>query len=200
LAALFGFRGPYAGGISQQGGSASNTTSIVIARNTLFPQTKLEGNGSRKFVLFTSAHGHYSLEKAAIMCGFGSRSVLSVPVDEYGQMKPRALEEAIVEAKNEGFTPFYVNATAGTTVLGSYDPFDAVADVCQRHKLWMHVDGSWGGSAIFSANQRWKLQGVERANSLAHNPHKMLGAPLTCSFLLGPDLRIFHAANTLKAE
>lgn len=199
LASLFGLTGPHAGGISVQGGSASNTTSIVIARNNLFPSTKTDGYGDRRFVLFTSAHGHYSIEKAAQMLGFGSRAVWSVPVDKQGRMIPSELERLIQQAKDEGRTPFYVNATAGTTVLGSFDPFEEIAAICKKHNLWFHVDGSWGGSFVFSRNQRHKLAGAEKANSIAINPHKMLGVPVTCSFLLGADIRQFHRANTLPA-
>lgn len=199
LASLFGLNGRYAGGISVQGGSASNTTSIVIARNTLFPATKEDGNGGYRFVLFTSAHGHYSIEKAAQMLGLGSRSVWSVPVDKTGTMLPEELEKLIEKAKSEGRTPFYVNATAGTTVMGSFDPFDKIAAICKKHKLWLHVDGSWGGSFIFSDRQRHKLAGAEKANSIGINPHKMLGVPVTCSFLLAADIRQFHRANTLPA-
>jgi glutamate decarboxylase len=110
------------------------------------------------------------------------------------------LEAAVIRAKEEGYTPFYVNAGAGTTVLGSYDPFHEIADVCARHNLWFHVDGSWGGSVIFSDTYKHKLSGVERADSVTVNPHKMLGVPLTCSFLLTPDIRRFHAATSLKAD
>lgn len=199
MAELFGFKGTYAGGVSQPGGSAANMSSIVIARNNLFPETKSEGYGDKKFVLFTSAHGHYSLEKAAQIMGFGSNSVVGVPVDERGCMKPAALDAAIEKAKQDGKTPFYVNATAGTTVLGSFDPLPDVADICQKHKLWLHVDGSWGGPVIFSEKQKHKLKGVERANSIALCPHKMMGVPLTCTFLLGQDLRQFHKGMTLPA-
>lgn len=200
LAELFGFTGPHAGGISQPGGSASNSTSIIIARNTLFPETKTDGYGGRRFVLFTSDHGHYSLEKAAQMFGFGSKAVKPIPVDSYGQMIPSLLEKAIEEAKTSGEIPFYVNATAGTTVLGSYDPIDQIADICQKHHLWLHVDGSWGGPVVFSEKLRQnRLKGVERADSVGITPHKMLGVPMTCSFLVGKDIRQFHAANTLPA-
>lgn len=138
----------------------------------------------------------------------GASNVVTVPVDSDGRMIPSALREAIAQAESSGGTPLYVNATAGTTVHGSYDPFDAIADVCaggppgaQRRRLWLHVDGAWGGSAVFSARQRARgqLWGVERADSVAVNPHKMLNVPLTCSFLLTPDLRVFHRANTLPA-
>lgn len=199
LAKLFGFDGPHAGGISVQGGSASNTTALVLARNTLYPETKTHGNASHTFILFTSAHGHYSLEKAAQQCGLGSNNVCSVPVDAEGRMEPSALESLVLEAKAAGKTPLFVNATAGTTVLGSYDPFHAVAEICKRHNLWLHVDASWGGPVIFSEKRKARISGVEKANSLAINPHKMMGVPITCSFLLGPDIRVFHRANTLPA-
>lgn len=199
LARLFGLNGPRAGGITVQGGSASNTTSIVVARNNLYPTTKEEGNQGYSFVLFTSAHGHYSVEKAAQMLGFGSKAVWSVPVDKQGRMIPYELEKLVEKAKSEGRTPFYVNATAGTTVMGSFDPFHDIAAICQKHNLWFHVDGSWGGSFVFSRKQRAKLSGVERADSITVNPHKMLGVPVTCSFLLSADLKQFHRANTLPA-
>ncbi|KAL4946137.1 hypothetical protein BDV06DRAFT_208958 [Aspergillus oleicola] len=199
LAALFGLNGPRAGGISVQGGSASNTTSIVIARNNLYPSTKTDGNGDYKFVLFTSAHGHYSIEKAAQMLGLGSSSVWAVPIDKEGRMIPSELEKLVQKALDENRTPFYVNATAGTTVMGSFDPFNEIAAICKKYNLWFHIDGSWGGSFAFSQRQRHKLAGSEKANSIAINPHKMLGVPVTCSFLLASDLRQFHRANTLPA-
>ena len=201
LANLFGLAGPHAGGFSVQGGSASNTTSIVVARNTLYPETKEHGNGAggRKLVLFTSAYGHYSIEKAAQMLGFGSTAVVSVPVDADGRMMPSELDSLVKKAKSEGKTPFYVNATAGTTVLGSYDPFEAISDICKAQNLWLHIDASWGGPAIFSSTHKHKLDGSDRADSIAMNPHKMMAVPLTCSFLLGADMRKFHKANTLPA-
>ncbi|KAL8709282.1 MAG: hypothetical protein Q9225_007473, partial [Loekoesia sp. 1 TL-2023] len=116
-------------------------------------------------------------------------------------MDPSALESLIAQAKEEGKTPFYVNATAGTTVLGSYDPIRAISKICREHHLWLHIDASWGGPAIFSPDlARERLDGTHLADSIAINPHKMMGVPLTCSFLLGADLRQFHAANTLPAS
>ncbi|KAL8725931.1 MAG: hypothetical protein Q9166_007059 [cf. Caloplaca sp. 2 TL-2023] len=203
LASLFGLTGPHAGGISVQGGSASNTTSIVVARNTLFPETKTQGinASSRSLILFTSVHGHYSIEKAAQMLGFGSEAVWSVPTDSSGRMNPSTLESLISKAKAESKTPFYVNATAGTTVLGSYDPIRRISKICRENKLWLHVDASWGGPAIFSPDlAKEKLDGSHLVDSIAINPHKMMGVPVTCSFLLGADLRQFHAANTLPAS
>lgn len=156
---------------------------MIIAKNTLFPETKIRGNGDKKFVVFTSTHGHYSVEKAAILLGFGSDAVWQINVDKQGRM----------------IAAFYVNAGAGTTVQGSYDPFEEIADICQRHRLWFHVDASWGGAVVFSENQKWRMKGAHRADSLTVNPHKMLGVPVTCSFLLTPDRRRFHRATSLKA-
>jgi glutamate decarboxylase len=201
LARLFGFNGPSAGGFTCPGGSGSNLTSLVIARNYLFPACKTGGNAAAPspFVLFTSAHGHYSVEKAATICGMGSSAVWTVPVDAQGRMDPAALRTLVERARAEGRTPLYVNATAGTTVLGSYDPIEEIAAVCREYNLWLHVDASWGGPAIFSRHHRHKLAGAHLANSLTVNPHKMMNVPVTCSFLLGPDTAVFHRANTLPA-
>lgn len=176
----------------------------MIARNTLYPSTKTDGIQGKKFILFTSAHGHYSLEKAAQMFGFGSSNVRSVPVNESGQLRPDALDAAITKAVEDGETPFYVNATAGTTVLGSYDNVGAIADVLAKHKettpIWLHVDGSWGGPVVFSKKHApSKLPGIEKADSIGVTPHKMLSVPMTCSFLLCKDMRQCQKAMTLPA-
>ncbi|KAI0432469.1 glutamate decarboxylase [Xylaria sp. FL1042] len=199
LASLFGLTGPRAGGVTCQGGSSSNLTSLIVARNTLYPTTKTAGNGGFVFALFTGAHGHYSVEKAATTAGMGSQNVITVPVDREGRMIPLALRDAVLDAEEKGMTPLYVNATAGTTVLGSFDAFHEIADVCADFGIWMHVDASWGGPVAFSAAQRHKLAGVERADTITVNPHKMMNVPVTCSFLLTRDLAVFHRANTLPA-
>ncbi len=129
----------------------------------------------------------------------GSSAVWPVPVDPTGRMIPSALGDLVVKAKSAGKTPLYVNCTAGTTVMGSFDPFREISAICKDHGLWMHVDASWGGPVVFSRKEEHKLDGVGLANSLTVNPHKMMNVPMTCSFLLGPDLAIFQKANTLPA-
>jgi glutamate decarboxylase len=171
----------------------------VVARNTLYPDCKTEGNAKYDFVVFTSAHGHYSVEKSAMICGMGSSSVWKVPVDSSGSMQADALRELVIRAKKQGKTPFYVNTTAGSTVRGSYDPFKEISRICKEFGLWMHIDASWGGPVVFSAQQRWKVEGSHLADSITINPHKMLNAPTTCSFLLGPDMSIFNKANSTAA-
>lgn len=199
LAVRFGFTGPQAGGVTCQGGSSSNLTSLVVARNTLYPDSKTAGNSKHDFVVFTSAHGHYSVEKSAMICGLGDSNVWKVPVDEGGSMRADKLRELVVRAKEQGKTPLYVNSTAGSTVRGSFDPFEEISSICKEFGMWLHIDASWGGPAIFSAQQRWKLKGSNLADSLTVNPHKMMNAPTTCSFLLGPDMRKFNKANSTTA-
>lgn len=184
MAESYGFNLPYAGGISQLGGSAANLSSISIARNNLFPDVKTGGYGGKQFVLFTSAHGHYSIEETAQICGFGSKAVITIAVDERGCMQPEALDAAIEKAKQDGKTPFYVNATASTTVLDAFDPLPEIADICQKHGSWMHVDVSWGGPVIFSDKHKHKVAGISRAYTVSLYPHKMMGIPLTCTDVL----------------
>jgi glutamate decarboxylase len=200
LASLFSLPASTSGGISQPGGSASNSTAIVVARNTLYPETKADGNGAHKFTIFTSAHGHYSVEKAANLFGLGSKNVIPVPVDDRGCMIPSEFERCVKESKQRGETPFFLNATAGTTVHGSFDPFPALSTVCKSHNLWFHIDGSWGGSVIFNpTHASTRLAGADLADSITINPHKMLGVPMTSSFLLGRDMNTFYRALTLPA-
>ena len=200
LANLFGLCGQYAGGVTQAGGSAANLTALVVARNYNSPESKIHGNGTGRLVLFTSAHAHYSLEKAASICGLGSAALWKVDVDPLGRMMTSNLASCIEKARNLGFVPFFVNATAGTTVLGSFDPLSEIAQVCKRERLWFHIDASWGGSVAFSPSLSRKLSGCELADSITVNPHKMLGVPITCSFLLARDLRAFWKSNTLPAD
>ncbi|KAG7154178.1 Acidic amino acid decarboxylase GADL1-like 2 [Homarus americanus] len=93
----------------------------------------------------------------------------------------QALKEAVKEARRSGGDPFFVNATAGSTVFGAFDPLEEVADVCEEEGLWLHVDACWGGTAILSRTYSHLLQGIHRADSISWNPHKMLGVSLQCS-------------------
>lgn len=98
--------------------------------------------GMPPLVLFTSEESHYSFKKAAHWLGFGVDNCVIVKTNDKGQMLPEDLESKITEAKAKGQVPLFVNATAGTTVLGAFDDFNKIADVCQRHGLWMHIDVS----------------------------------------------------------
>ncbi|KAJ2028628.1 Glutamate decarboxylase 2 [Coemansia sp. S610] len=195
LAELARFPVGTAAGLTFPGGSYSNMHALMVARNCRFPELKRSGfTGAmargewRRPMIFTSAHAHYSIEKAAVAAGIGLDNVVSVPTDADGRMDSHALRMLVERALADGGAPFFVNATAGTTVLGAFDPIDEIAAVCADHGLWLHVDGSWGGPlALFSSDDRFGGYRIDRADSLTVNPHKLMGVPLQCSFLLMRD-------------
>lgn len=201
LAGLFGLPGPYAGGITVPGGTAANSTALLVARNVRFPELKEIGMGClpRRLAVFCSEAAHYSVTNAVQILGLGVKSVRKVATTIDGAMDPFALEVEMEAVIKEGQIPFFVVATAGTTVRGAYDPLPAIGNLAHKYGAWYHIDACWGGAAIFSNKLKHKLSGCELADSLAFNPHKMLGVPLTCSFLLGKDLRMFWYANRLTA-
>ncbi|NXJ06874.1 CSAD decarboxylase, partial [Odontophorus gujanensis] len=199
-------------GIFCPGGSISNMYAMNVARFQRFPESRQQGSRALpRLVLFTSEESHYSILKGAAFLGIGTDNVVLVHADERGKMIPEELEKEIERVKSEGAVPFFVSATSGTTVLGAFDPLGPVADVCQRHGLWLHVDVStretllctpsptslhppcsvlqaaWGGSALLSKKHRHLLAGIERADSVAWNPHKMLTVGLQCSAFLLRD-------------
>ncbi|POI24973.1 hypothetical protein CIB84_011277, partial [Bambusicola thoracicus] len=176
-------------GIFCPGGSISNMYAMNVARFQRFPESRQQGSRALpRLVLFASEECHYSIQKGAAFLGIGTDNVVLVRADERGKMIPEELEKEIERVKSEGAVPFFVSATSGTTVLGAFDPLGPVADVCQRHGLWLHVDAAWGGSALLSRKHRQLLAGIERADSVAWNPHKMLTVGLQCSaFLLRDD-------------
>uniref|UniRef100_A0A8C4PLG7 Cysteine sulfinic acid decarboxylase n=1 Tax=Equus asinus asinus TaxID=83772 RepID=A0A8C4PLG7_EQUAS len=175
-------------------GSISNMYAVNLARYQRYPDCKQRGlRALPPLALFTSKECHYSIKKGAAFLGLGTDSVRVVKADERGKMIPEDLERQISLAKAEGAVPFLVTATSGTTVLGAFDPLEAIADVCQRHGLWLHVDAAWGGSVLLSQTHRHLLAGIQRADSVAWNPHKLLTAGLQCSALLLRD-----TSNLLK--
>ncbi|XP_039593100.1 acidic amino acid decarboxylase GADL1-like [Polypterus senegalus] len=187
-------------GIFCPGGSVSNMYAVNVARYKHCPNIKDEGlSGLPRLVMFASEECHYSISKAAAFLGIGMKNVYAVSSDERGKMIPEELEKQVQRAKKEGAVPFLVCATAGTTVFGAFDPLQEIADVCKKHHLWLHVDASWGGSALMSRKHRHLLSGIHRADSVAWNPHKMLMAGLQCCAFLMKDrtglLQMCHSAQ-----
>ncbi|XP_069586122.1 acidic amino acid decarboxylase GADL1 [Ranitomeya imitator] len=187
-------------GIFSPGGSVSNMYAVNLARYKFCPDIKENGLSSvPRLVMFTSEECHYSMKKAAAFLGIGTHNVYFVKADDQGKMIPEGLEKQVLKAKEEGAVPFLVVATSGTTVLGAFDPLDEIADICEKHKLWFHVDASWGGSALLSRKYRKLLHGITRADSVAWNPHKMLMAGIQCCALLVKDnmdlLKRCHSAE-----
>ena len=125
--------------------------------------------------------------KSAALLGLGTDAVVEVATDPAGAMIPSALRDAIGAARASGAVPFAVIGTAGTTVTSAFDDLDALADICQAESLWLHVDGCYGGSALFSKRHRYLLRGVERSDSFVWNLHKMMGMTQQCTALLVRD-------------
>ena len=187
-------------GIFSAGGSMSNQYALAMARYNKHPEVKTQGLfGAKPMVIFTSVDSHYSILKAANWHGFGVDNVVQVGTDSLGRMRPDLLEEAVKRVVAEGREPLIVNATCGTTVLGAYDPVPAIADICERHGMWLHVDACWGGAAMLSSRWRYLLTGVERADSVAWNPHKMLGAPQQCALIVTRHDGLMHSCNSAAA-
>ncbi|XP_030623271.1 cysteine sulfinic acid decarboxylase isoform X2 [Chanos chanos] len=187
-------------GIFCPGGSISNMCAMNVARYWAFPQVKTQGLWALpRLAIFTSQESHYSTKKAAAFLGIGIDNIYHVKVNESGCMIPEDLEAKIVLAKSQGAVPFYVNATSGTTVQGAFDPLERIADISERNGMWMHVDAAWGGSVLLSQKHRHLVSGIERANSVTWNPHKMMMAGLQCSVFLLRDttnlLMRCHCAN-----
>jgi len=125
-----------------------------------------------------------------MVLGLGQRGVRKIPVDAEFRLDPRALATAIAEDRRQGWRPFCVAATVGTTSTTSVDPVPAIAEICEREGLWLHVDGAYAGIAAIVPEYRWVLDGCERADSLVVNPHKWLFTPIDCSafYCRRPDL------------
>ena len=156
--------------------------------------------GQARLRMYASEQTHSSVEKAAILLGIGQEGFRKIPVDDAYRMDPAALARAIAEDRASGWTPFAVVATVGTTATTAIDPVSAVADVCSREGLWLHVDAAYGGSAAVVPELRWVLAGCERADSLVINPHKWLFVPLDLSVLYTRRPETVRAAFSLVPD
>jgi len=187
-------------GIFSPGGSLSNMYGMVLARQVKHPQFKTKGLfGAKPLIAFTSEESHYSIKKGANWLGIGMDNVIAIKTDEGGNMIPDELEKAIIKAKTEDKEPFFVNATSGSTVTGAYDDLESLSSICKRHEVWLHVDACWGGAALLSKKRRHLMQGCELVDSVAFNPHKMLGAPLQTSPFLTRHKGLLNQANSSNA-
>ena len=171
------------GGTFPTGGSMSNFMSVVMARDKMDLSINKRGM-SKTLIAYTSDCSHYSIAKNASFAGIGRENVRYILSNNRGQIDIISLEKEIKKDIDRGLTPFYLNATAGTTVLGAFDPVKKLVNICKRYKMWLHLDGAFGGSVIFSKNLKHLLEGIENVDSFCFNAHKTLGAPLSTSVLL----------------
>ena len=172
-------------GIFVSGGSNANLVALFSARNKIAPESRHQGyDKNLKLRAFINEHAHYSFSNAANIIGIGTESLIKIKADENGQMVPEALEKEINASKQRGEMPFFVAVTCATTLLGAYDPIDEIAEICKKQNIWLHADGSFGGSIVLSNKNRYLLKGLEKTDSFAWNPHKLMNIPLICSALL----------------
>jgi len=185
------------------------------------------GNTQPTQVAFVSSEAHYSFIKAASVVGLNAKDIVTVGTLPNGQMDTEELDMLMTEMIDEGVkVPFFVGLTAGSTVRGSYDDIEAVVNICRKHetylndnmpfstrpkqqknaesghKIWVHVDGAWGGSAIFSQRKDLcdALKGVKIADSFTFNPHKLLGAPQQTTAFVTRHAGVLKASNSTKAK
>ncbi|KAF4669977.1 Glutamate decarboxylase 2 [Perkinsus olseni] len=201
---LLGFDPTTSEGLFVPGGSIANLYGLQLARFFKFPEVKRKGIQALpgQLVCYCSAAAHYSYAKAAHLMGIGEDNMKEIPIDDRGRMKPEELERQIRVDLAAGSQPFFVGATAGTTVWGSFDELVGLRAVCDKYGLWLHVDGAWGGAALLGspATRDRLLRGVEKVDSFCWNPHKMVGAPLQCSMVVHRKGRgLLHACNGTQA-
>ncbi len=165
-------------GIVQDTASISSLIAVAAARERLDLKIREEGMAGRsdlpRLRMYTSEQSHSSIEKAGIILGIGRSGVRKIEVDAEFRMMRDRLAAAIKEDRAAGWLPFFVCATVGTTSTTSIDPVPAIADICAREKLWLHVDGAYGGTAAIVPEMRYVLNGADRADSIVINPHKWL--------------------------
>lgn len=191
--------GKNSNGTFPTGGSMSNYMALLMARDAKDPQCRLDGM-TKPLIVYTSKESHYSNDKNASFAGIGRNNMRFIEADAHGRMIPSQLEAQIKEDISKGFIPTYVNATAGTTVLGAFDPINEIADITEKYGIWLHIDGAYCGSVIFSNTYKHLVDGVERSDSFSYNAHKMLGTPLTCSIILVKNKNHLHNSFSNDAD
>jgi aromatic-L-amino-acid/L-tryptophan decarboxylase len=192
LAELVGYPHPPGAGLLTSGASMATVICLAAARQRAARRdgwdVRVDGlSGRPPLVLYVSAEGHSCLRKGAELLGLGSRNVRTVPVDAAFRMDPAALRAAVAEDRAAGLRPFCVAASAGTVNTGAVDPLAEIADVADAHELWFHVDGAYGALGVLAAGAGPRYRGMERADSLALDPHKWLGVPVDCGCALFAD-------------
>jgi len=191
-----GFRGTI-----QDTASISTLVAIAAARERAVPGVRERGmSGLAPLRVYASEHVHSSIDKACITLGLGMQGLRKIAADAEFRMDPAALEAALEEDRAAGIVPICVVPTVGTTSIASIDPLAAVADVCRRQGVWMHVDAAYGGSAAVVPELRWVLHGAEHADSLVVNPHKWLFTPTDISALYFRDPALARRAFSLVPD
>lgn len=185
--------GRHGGGVLTHGGSLANLTALAAARGRVAPHAWEEGTPP-DLVILAPAGCHYSITRAAGILGLGRKAVRDAPTDEDGRLDPGRLERSIGELRRGGAEILAVVANACSTAVGLYDPLREVATLCRDLGVWLHVDGAHGASALVSERHRPLLDGIDLADSLVWDAHKMLRTPTVCAAVLVRDHRDLDSA------
>jgi aromatic-L-amino-acid decarboxylase len=171
-------------GVIQDTASTSTLIALICARERATGYGLTQGGlqaAPRPLTVYASQHAHSSVEKAALLAGFGRDNLRLVPYDEQYAMRPDALAAMIADDLAEGRVPCAIVATTGTTTTTAVDPIAPLAALARDHSLWLHIDAAMAGSAMILPECRWMWNGIEDADSIVLNPHKWLGAAFDCS-------------------
>jgi aromatic-L-amino-acid decarboxylase len=180
---MVGLSGAWSG-VIQDTASTSTLVALVCARERTSGYSLARGGlpgEERPLVVYASAQAHSSVEKAALLAGFGRSNFRAVETDGSYALRPDALAAAVRSDRERGLAPCAVVATAGTTTTTAFDPLEPIAAVTREHGLWLHVDAAMAGSAMVLPECRSLWQGIEGADSVVLNAHKWLGAAFDCS-------------------
>lgn len=188
-------------GTFTSGGNEANFSGLAMALAWKFPQAIDDGVATigAQPIVYASAESHHSLDKSAGLLGIGRKALRRVPVNARLQMDPGQLNAAVESDLRAGHKPFCVVATAGTTSSGIIDDLPAIAAICRRHDLWLHVDGAYGASLIFSNKHRHLIRGIELADSITIDPHKWLAVPFAAGVILTRRPEILERAFAVYA-
>lgn len=173
----------FGGGIFVNGGSLANLTALIVARNKVAPDVWEKGNPGN-LALLTTSENHYSIEKSAGIIGLGRNSIYHLETDKEGSIIPDKIANSYNRLRNNGKKAVALVANACSTSVGIYDPLDEIGDFCKGHDIWFHVDGAHGASALLSDKYKGLLKGIEKADSLVWDAHKLLQTPSLCAALL----------------
>ena len=171
------------GGLLTSGGSVANLTALLTARNIALPGCWETGVGPNA-VLVSHPDAHYSISRTAGILGLGTQQVIRTSIDDRRRMDSDVLDQQLAELHASGKTVIAVVACSCATPIGAFDDLRAIADVCEQHGAWLHVDAAHGGSALMSRTHRDKLNGIDRADSVVWDAHKMLFVPALCAAVL----------------